>query len=327
MMSEKLVPAPPCPQTNPSPGLQSATAYAPGSIGNVGPGFDILGLAVTGAGDRVTAVRVGERGVSLLDKGHPALPEEPRRHAAAIAARAVLRRADALDQGLALSVEKGLPLSGGQGGSAASAAAGAFAANAVLGGPLSRPELVEAALEAEAMVAGRHADNVAPSILGGLVLVLSLDPLDLVELPPPSFLSIVLVRPEQEVRTSVARSVVPHVLPRELAMRQAAHVAALVLAISRGDLELMARALDDAIAEPARAPGLPGFVAAKRAALAAGAIGCSISGSGPSSFAFAPDPASAEGIRAAMIAAYAGCGVMASGRVAGVDTQGARRER
>ena len=326
MMSEKLVPALPCPPTNPAPGLESVTAYAPGSIGNVGPGFDILGLAVSGAGDRVTARRAGDRGVRLIDKGHAALPGEPGRHAAAIAARAVLRRADALDVGLELSVEKGLPLSGGQGGSAASAAAGALAANLALGEPLSRLELVEAALEAEALVAGRHADNVAPSLLGGFVLVLSLDPLDLVELPPPSFLSIVLVRPEQEVRTAVARSVVPHVLPRELAMRQAAHVAALVLAISRRDLELMGRALHDAVAEPARAPGLPGFVAAKRAALAAGAVGCSISGSGPTAFAFAADSASAEGIRAAMIAGYAECGVAASGRVAEVDTRGARRE-
>jgi homoserine kinase len=329
MMSSELVPAKLLPNDSAGPREEvrpvttTATAYAPGSIGNVGPGFDILGLAVDGAGDRVTARVVDEAGVRVVASGDPALPLDGRRHSSAIAASAVLRRAGVRGWGLEIEVEKGLPLSGGQGGSAASAAAGAMAANLILGEPLSRVELVECALEAESIVAGRHADNVAPAVLGGLVLVRSLEPLDLLELEPPRAWRVVWVKPEQEMRTAVARSIVPHVVSRALAMQQAANVTALVLAIARGDGELARRALDDRLAEPARSPALPGFVEAKRAALEAGAFGCSISGSGPTAFAFA-SPEGAPAVLEAMLDAYRAHGAHVDGRIARVDERGAR---
>jgi len=137
-------------------------AFAPGSVGNIGPGLDILGLAVEGAGDAVAAEWLPEPGLRVLDPGHPELPREPERHTSALAARAVLARVGAVmlrGRGIGLSVTKGLPLSGGQGGSAASAVAGAVAVNALLGGPLDATALIEACLDAEEAVAGRHADN------------------------------------------------------------------------------------------------------------------------------------------------------------------------
>jgi homoserine kinase len=304
----------------------AVTAFAPGSIGNVGPGLDILGLAVAGDGDTVRAEWLSEPGIRMLDPGHPELPREAERHTAGLAAHAVLRRVGdgALGgRGIGLSVRKGLPLSGGQGGSAASAVAGAVAVNALLGEPLGRMELIEACLDAEEAVAGRHADNIAPSLLGGLVLILSMTPLDLVQLPVPADLYVVLARPEQRMRTAEARAVLPSEVAREVALHQAAHVAAMVAALALEDYALLARSVDDRIAEPVRAGLLPGFAQAKAAALAAGALGSSISGSGPTAFALARGRESAERIAAAMAAAHRARGAECTVRVGPVDRAGA----
>ena len=302
---------------------RQVTATAPGSIGNIGPGLDILGLAVAGRSDAVTAERTAEPGVSLADPGHAALSTDPRRHACAIAAADVLRRSGATG-GLRLTVRKGLPLSAGQGGSGASAVAGAAAANGVLGSPLAREDLLVSCLAAEAAVAGRHADNVAPSLLGGAVLVRSLDPLDVVRLPCPPSLRVVLVQPAQQLRTADARAALPLQVPLGLALAQAANVAAMVAALLQGDLALLGRALDDGIAEPARAPLLPGFVAAKAAARAAGALGASISGAGPTAFALVDDPDTGHRVARAMISAYRDAGLAADARAADVDRAGVR---
>ncbi len=313
----------------PAPSAMPVTkvrAYAPGSVGNIGPGLDILGCALTGAGDVVEAALATERGVRIHDPGHPDLSADSTRHASAIAARAVLRLANREDVGVVLDVRKGLPLAGGQGGSAASAVAGALAASALLGAPLDYTRLLEAALEAESRVAGRHADNVAPALLGGIVLILSLEPLDIVRLPVPGELRVVLVHPAQRLSTKEARSVLPAALDRRAAFEQAARVAAMVAALSTGDLALLARAVDDRVAEPARAPLLRGFGEAKAAALRAGALGCSISGAGPTSFALSDDDARADRIAAAMVEAYQHAGVQATARVARIDERGARLE-
>jgi homoserine kinase len=303
----------------------SVRAYAPGSMGNVGPGLDVLGLALTGAGDTVTAVFWDDPGVVIRDAGHPQLSRDPAQNSAGVAASEVLRRAGLHeDRGIALYVEKGLPLSGGQGGSAASAVATAVAVNALAGGPLDVSALLDACLAAETAVAGRHLDNVAPSLLGGLCLVRSLDPPDVVRLPTPPDLRIVLALPEQQLRTADARAVLPRVVPLAVALHQAAHVGALVAAAVSGDYALLGRALEDHIAEPVRAPLLPGFSAAKAAALQAGALGASIAGSGPTAFALAQGDEVAARVAAAMTAAYAAKGITCTTRVAQVDQEGAR---
>jgi homoserine kinase len=303
------------------------TAFAPGSIGNVGPGLDILGLAVAGDGDAVRAEWLERPGLVMLYPGHPDLPREAERHTSGLAARAVLRRLgeDATRaRGIGLSVSKGLPLSGGQGGSAASAVACAVAVNALHGHPLGPLELIECCLDAEEAVAGRHADNIAPSLLGGLVLIRSLDPLDMVRLPVPADLHVVLAKPAQQMRTVEARAVLPREVPRAVALHQAAHVAAMVAAFVLEDYALLSRSVDDRIAEPARAGLLPGFREAKAAALAAGALGSSISGSGPTAFALARGRESADRVAAAMDAAYRAEGGGCTVRVGPVDREGAR---
>lgn len=300
----------------------TATAFAPGSIGNVGPGLDILGLAVAGRGDEATFMLRDEPTITIVDAGHLELPTDPSRHATAIAANAVFRLAG-YRGGATLRVIKGLPLAGGQGGSAASAIAGAVAANHLIDAGLDSTALLTCALEAESVVAGHHADNLAPSLLGGLVLVRSLDPIDVIRLPVPANLRVVLVHPEQQLPTRDARAVLPVVIPRALALAQAANIAAMVAAAYAGDTKLLGRALDDRIAEPARAKLLPGFSAAKIAALEAGALGCSISGAGPTSFALVDDDGIGALVATAMVAAYSAAGMAASARVAEVDLRGA----
>jgi len=302
---------------------QTATAFAPGSVGNVGPGLDILGLAVAGRGDAVTLLQSDGAGISIADSGHPELPADPLRHASAIAAQAVFDLAGHRG-GVVLRLSKGLPLSGGQGGSAASAVAGAVAANHLIGAGLDTVALLQCALVAEELVAGRHADNLAPSLLGGLVLVRSLDPIDVVRLTAPLGLRVVLAHPDQQLHTRVAREVLPATVTRAVALQQAANIAAMVAAACLNDSRLFGRAIDDRIAEPSRASLLPGFSAAKTAAVAAGALGCSISGAGPTAFALAEDDAVAAHVAHAMERAYASSGIAATARVTEVDTLGAR---
>jgi homoserine kinase len=299
--------------------------FAPGSIGNIGPGLDILGLAVAGAGDAVTVEWNGDGRTVVADAGHPELPNDPSRNTAAIAALAVLQRAGS-GRGVRLRVHKGLPLSGGQGGSAASAVAGAVATNILTGAGLDQAALLACALEAESRVAGRHLDNLAPALMGGLILVRSVDPIDVIRLPVPSALRVVLVHPHQRLGTREARAALPETLPRDLALQQAANIAAMVAGACLDDLALLGRAIDDRIAEPARAPLLPGFLSAQRAALDAGALGCSISGAGPTAFAFCDTDALAVLVAEAMVHAYSEAGIASNATITRADTLGAREE-
>ena len=300
-----------------------AAAIAPGGIGNIGPGLDVLGMAVSGPGDRVIAERVLGRGVTIADAGHPELPTAADRNTAGIAAMQVLSFAGAENVGVSLTVIKGLPLSGGQGGSAASAVAGAVAVNRLLGNPLDPMTLLACALEAEATVSGRHADNLAPAMFGGISLIRSLAPLDVIALPVPAALRIVMAHPDQRLRTADARAALPQSIDRALVIAQMANVAAMVSGFWAGDLQMIGRGLEDQIAEPARAPLLPGFIAAKTAAMEAGALGGSISGAGPTSFYFATNDLSAQRVAHAVRDAYAALGIACDTRVAHVATHGA----
>ena len=310
-----------------TPGPQTGLrfrAFAPGGIGNIGPGLDILGCALTGPGDSVEARIEGAAGVWIEDPGHSALPRDAQRHTSGLAALEVLRLASRSDVGITLRIEKGLPLAGGQGGSAASAVAGAVATNAVLGNPLDNPTLIRAALAAEERVAGKHADNVVPCLLGGIVLIRRVEPLEFTRIPTPAWLRIALVRPDMTLSTKSARSILPKAVDRATALAQAAAVSSMIAAFCLGDPSLLRGAVDDRIAEPAREHLIPGFRRVKRAALDAGALGCSISGAGPSMFALADSDIAAQAAMRAMLSAFESNGVRAEGRVASIDERGAR---
>jgi homoserine kinase len=303
--------------------LDQVTVFAPGSISNLGAGFDCLGAAIGGKGDRVTARRSADSGqVRVVSVSDPRIPLDVQRNTAALAAGAVLGRSGS-PAGIELAIEKGLPLAGGMGGSAASAVAGAVAANALIEAELPRAALFEAALQAEAVVAGRHGDNVAPSLLGGAVLIVSLDPLELATVDVHPSVGLVLVTPDYQVPTAEARRVLPTAVPRVDAIAQAAHLAALVLGLERGDPDLVRSSMTDRIAEPARAALYPGYAEARVAALEAGACGVAVSGAGPTVMALARQPL-ASAVGEAFAEAYRRQGYQAVTHVAQIDPLGAR---
>ena len=280
------------------------TAFAPATVSNVACGFDVLGFPMEEPGDCVTA-RLTASGVTIDeiigDEGR--LPREASRNTAGVAARAMLDAAGDR-RGVALTIRKGLPLSSGLGGSAASAAAAVVAVNALIGGQASVDTLVRCALIGEGLGAGgAHPDNIAPAICGGFVLVRHPNPPDIVRLPVPAGLTAVVVHPDLEIETARARALLGSTVPLADAVQQWANLGALVHGLHTSDFELIARALEDSIAEPRRASLVPGLAVIKRAALSAGALGCSLSGSGPSMFALCRDRSSADRVASAMTAA------------------------
>lgn len=281
------------------------TVFAPGSIGNVGPGFDVLGLAVDGIGDRVTVeLHDGEPEVrSVTGRDADLVPREALRNAAVIGAIAWLRgHGDRRNP--VVSIEKGLPMSGGLGGSAASSVGGACAAAIAAGADPDPAEIIAAALEGETAVAGRHLDNIAPAVHGGLTLVRSVRPIDVIPLPVKASWWVALATPGVRIETRAAREILPESSDRATWVQQMANTSALVHAFATGDGALLSRALDDPFAEPRRAALIPRFHYAKRAAVLAGAFGCSISGSGPTIFAIAPDESVARRVAEAMKGAF-----------------------
>jgi len=302
------------------------TAFAPATVANLGPGFDVLGLAVQSLGDTVSVRRSQVAGVRITqitgDGG--VLPKDPAKNTAAVAARAVLHAAG-IEAGLEISIEKRLPLCSGLGSSAASAAAAAFATNALLGSPLRKVELIGPCVEAEAVVSGRHADNVAPALLGGLVLVRSVDPVDVVRLPVPEGVTVVVVTPSCTLPTKQARAALPELVSIPAMVEHSAQLAAFVSACYAGDLPLLSRSLVDPVVTPARLPLIPGAEQAIEAALGAGALGASISGAGPSIFALCRSARSADRVALALSAAFLAVGVESSVHVSPADCPGARR--
>lgn len=308
--------------------------FAPATIANLGPGFDVLGLALTSPGDTVEAELSERPGVEIVevtgDQG--LLSRDPVENVAGRAAGDVLRRAAEKvtpfrGQGVRLWVHKQMPLASGLGSSGASSAAAAVATNELLGRPLTQRELLLSAMEGERAASGTpHADNVAPSVMGGVILVRSYDPLEIVSLPVPSNLRIAVVHPHCKVSTAEARTAVKDCTYRlEKIVPNLGNIAAFVMALCSGDLALLGRSIEDHLVEPVRAASIPGFRAVKDAALAAGGLGCSIAGSGPSVFAFASDDEAAHRIGSAMQAAFKSSAGLESDLYAGkVSPLGAR---
>jgi homoserine kinase len=263
-----------------------ATVFAPGSIGNVGPGFDVLGLAIEGLGDRITVELTDgpSRVAAVTGRDAALVPNDAKKNVAAIAAEAWLRAAG-INTNVIVTIEKGLALAAGVGGSGASSAGGAFAVSVAAGANASSESIMVAALEAESLAAGRHLDNIAATVLGGLALCRSVDPIDVVSVPVPWQWAVVLLTPHVRIETKAARAMLAAQWDRASWVQQMANTAAMVHAFSTGDGALLRRALDDRYAEPVRSKLIPRFHEIKRAALESGAIGCSISGSGPTIFA------------------------------------------
>ena len=312
--------------------MRGAAAFAPATVSNVAVGFDILGFAVEAAGDEVTlTLREDEtvRVVEVVDTtgtlSDGAIPLDPAQNTATVG---LLKLLEDLRPGFGFDVRlrKGIALGSGMGGSAASAVAALVAANSVLESPLPKESLLAYALAAERVACGvSHPDNAAPSLFGGLTLIVSTDPPRCVRLPVPRGLLAVLVHPHVRVDTRDSRAVLRSHVPLADHVRQSAHLAGFVAGCFADDLELLRASLDDVVIEPQRAALIPGFARVKAAALEAGALGASISGSGPSVFALVDAEETAARVRESMVGAFKSSGVgEVDSWVSPVSCEGAR---
>ena len=290
--------------------LEEATASAPATVSNVAVGFDILGFSLSGIGDRVTVRRRDKPGVEITQiTGRWQVPDQPE-HNSATAGLVQLVEDRQLEFGLAVKIEKGVPVSSGLGGSASSAVAGVVAASAVLDQPLSLPERFHYALLGEYEACGkRRGDNIAPALLGGLVLIRSMDPLDTMRIPVPHDMGVVVVYPHLTLEVREARRLLDESVNMEDFVAQSANLAGFIGGCFRDDRAMISRSLKDLIIEPQRSHLIPGFDEVKEAARQAGALNCSISGAGPAVFALHDLHTDAEALCEAMTTAFEDAGV------------------
>lgn len=305
---------------------EGMTAFAPATVGNVAVGFDILGFALEAPRDRATVHRIAEPTVRLGEiRGRVTdLPERPDENTATVGLVQLVEDRD-LDYGFEVDLEKGIPLGSGMGGSAASAVAAVVAANEWLDEELSRERMLEYALLGESVASDDvHGDNVTPSLYGGLTLTRSLEPVDVVSIPVPESIRYVVVRPDRQIATDEARNTIPGKLPLKSYVTQSGNLAGFIAGCYRGDLELIDRSLADMLIEPHRAPLIPGFGEVRDAAVEAGAVGGSISGAGPSIFAWCHPPETVETVESAMKEAFEKRGIESESWTGAVSEAGAR---
>jgi homoserine kinase len=305
--------------------MQSATAFAPATVGNVGIGFDILGHTFPAIGDRVRATRAAQPGVRIvaITGVGGELPFEAARNTAG---KAVLSLSESLSLpfGIELAIDKGIPLGSGLGGSAASAVAAVVAANELLDQPLSRLELLKHAIQGEAVASGSlHADNIAPSLFGGLVLTVGIDNPRIKQIPVPPGIRCVLVHPRLYLSTRAARAILDRSVKLSDVVWQTANLAGFLAGCYTNDLALIRDAFEDVLIEPQRAQLIPGFAEVKHSAMEEGALGCSISGAGPSVFAWCEE-SHAQAICSAMVRAFARHDLASDEWIAEIGGVGAR---
>ena len=290
----------------------SINVYASATVANVACGFDSLGFAINEPGDEV-ALQRNDSGVVRVTKitgDNGRLPLESHKNTASVAVLTMMdelkrRGDDTSAAGFDIQIKKMMPLGSGLGSSAASSVAAVVGANALLGEPFTRKELLPFVMQSEKIACGAaHADNVAPALLGGFVLVRSYDPLDVVQLHVPDDLWCAVVHPHIELLTEDARKILKKNIRLDDAVIQWSNLAGLITGLMKEDYDLIGRSLDDIIFEPVRSLLIPGFDAVKGDALKAGALGCSISGSGPSIFALCRGEENARAVGKSMEKAF-----------------------
>ena len=278
--------------------------FCPATIANISCGFDVLGLCLETVGDEMIIRKSDVKGIKITKIVGEELPLETSKNVAGVAALALL---DAIDYkfGFEIEIYKNIKPGSGIGSSAASAAGAVFGINELLGKPFTRKELVEFAMKGEAIASGsEHADNVAPAILGGITLVRSSAPLDIIKIESPSELYATVIHPQIELKTSEMRAVLQPMIPLKSAILQWGNLGGLIAGFYTSDYELIGRSLHDEIVEPLRGPFIPKFDVIKKTALENGALGSGISGSGPSIFALSKGIETANRIAKAMFVVY-----------------------
>ncbi|MFP4622104.1 MAG: homoserine kinase [Bacteroidales bacterium] len=297
--------------------------FAPASVSNMGSGFDIIGFSIENVGDTVTLYRNGSSAIRITEiTGYEGIPKDPEKNVASHAVRKLLDHLGSRE-GFDMKIDKTVIPGSGLGSSASSSAAAVVGVNELLGSPFSKRELVDFAMEGEALVSGgKHADNVAPAILGGIVLVRSYHPLDIIRIPPPKNLWTVVFHPQIEIKTELSRSLLMDRIDLKDAIRQWGNVGGLVAGFYTSDYDLIGDSMEDLVAEPARSELIPGYRELKQVALSNGAKGYTISGSGPSFFAVCDSRDNAEKVEMAMREAYQNYSVEFLTYISRVDKEG-----
>jgi homoserine kinase len=298
---------------------------APATVSNLNCGFDVMGLALEGPYDIVEVELTGTGMIQIDDiKGAASLSRDPGKNVVGAVLKAV---AEASGEGIGfrVSIEKGIRPGSGIGSSGASAAAAAYAAGIVLGGRFSTNDMISFAMEGERLASGSaHADNVAPSLLGGLTLIRSYEPLDIIQLNIPDELWCVVIHPESEIKTSDARGLLDRNIPLPTAVRQWGNLAGLIAGLYREDYDLIGRSLVDYVAEPRRQGLIRGFSRLRESAMKNGALGAGISGSGPSVFALCRGAVTARAVLKAMSEAMNEEGIASDAYMSKVSREGAK---
>lgn len=306
---------------------QKITYFAPATAANLAAGFEIFGMALEQPGDKVTALKIVEPGVQILsiEGDNEKLPKDASKNTATVAVSALLKHLK-YTEGIGIHLQKQLPLCSGMGSSAASSAAAVAAVNHLLNAGLTSKQLVPFAMEGERIACGSaHADNVVPSLLGGITLIRSYYPLDIISLPVPDNLYYAVINPDILVSTEDSRARVPQSVTMAHTIAQTGNAAAFVAALASGDLKLLGRACEDFLAEPYRAELIPGFSLVKQAALESGALGAGLSGSGPSLFALCADRHTANQSANAMQQVFSQQGIKSHPYTGKINNHGAIR--
>jgi len=285
--------------------MKKVKVFAPGSIGNVGSGFDVFGLALDGLGDILEVKESSNGKLNILKiEGDDGISTDPDKNIVTVGAKALLKEVGS-DQGYDFIIKKGVLSGSGLGSSGSSATAGVFAINELLGNPYTREELLPFAAIGEKVASFiPHYDNVAPSMLGGFTVVRSDDPLEILQVDIPENLHLALVRPNVMIKTKEAKKMLGETMLISNAVHQFGNIAGLIIGMHRNDIPLIGRSVEDKLAEPVRSKLIPNYNIAKEAALNSGAAGFNISGSGPAMFAICDGKVVTENVIEALREVY-----------------------
>ena len=303
--------------------MEQISVLAPATVSNVVCGFDCLGFALDAPCDEMTVRLIDEPAVRIFNRGLYDLPSAPEKNVAGAALLALVKK---LDKQVGFEVEfvKHIKPGSGIGSSSASSCGAVVGANKLLAEQFTKLELVDFAMEGEKVASGeKHADNVAPCIFGGFVIVRSIDPLDVIALDSPPLFATV-IHPQIEIKTSEARAILPKDVPLKSAIKQWSNLGSLVAGLAQGDYDLIARSMEDFIVEPVRKSLIPKFDEVKAASLNAGALGGGISGSGPSMFMLSATKEKAKGVEQAMREVYSRTGIEFHTYVSKINPEGVR---
>lgn len=305
--------------------MSEIRVFCPATIANISCGFDVLGVALDTIGDEMVVRKTKEKGIRITKLEGQQLPMESHLNVAGVAGLALLAVSD-YDGGFEIEIYKKIKAGSGIGSSAASSTGAVWAMNQLLGTPFSTLELVKFAMEGERLASGvAHADNVAPALYGGFTLVRSYTPLDVIPIPSPQELYATVIHPQIEVKTSDSRKILKTTISLEDGIKQWGNLGGLVAGLFTSDYDLIGRSLEDHIVEPIRSILIPSFDAIKTTAMENGALGCGISGSGPSIFSFSKGEHTAKKVATAMKEVYEKIGIDFDVHISIVNTRGIKQ--